>query len=255
MHHPSSPRWLALVLGIALTLLHGTAQADRVPVALAANFAVPLKELAVAFKTQTGHDLDITAASTGKLYAQIRAGAPFAVLLSADVTTPQKLEAEGKTVAGTRFTYAIGRLALWSPKPGLVDAQGKVLETGQFAHLALANAKLAPYGLAAETVLQGLGVYDRLQAKLVRGENIAQTYQFVSTGAAELGFVAQSQIWQDGKLRAGSAWLIPAVTYPPLRQDGVLLKDQPAARALLDFLKSASARSLIQRFGYDLPPS
>lgn len=243
------PRLALLLAG----LLSTSAAADSLRVAVAANFAGPLQALAADFQARTGHSLDASPGSTGKLYAQIRAGAPFALFLAADAATPEKLEREGQALAGTRRTYALGRLALWSPDPARVDPQGAVLGTGAFHHLALANPRLAPYGAAARAVLEHAGLWTALQAKLVLGENIAQAYQFVRTGAAELGFVALAQVWQDGRPHAGSLWLVPAELHPPLRQDAVLLKDEPAARAFLAYLGTPEARRLIAGYGYDLP--
>jgi molybdate transport system substrate-binding protein len=174
-------------------------------------------------------------------------------MLAADDTTPAKLEAEGLAVAGSRLTYAIGNLVLWSARPGFVDSDGKVLTRAGFTHLALANPKTAPYGVAAMEVLNRLGLFDTLEAKLVQGENIAQTQQFIATGNAELGFVAQSQVFKDGQLISGSAWMIPEKLHEPIRQDAVLLvkgKDNPAAAALLAYLKSDRAKAITLSYGY-----
>lgn len=232
-----------------------TALADTVQIAVAANFAAPIEAIAPVFEKQTGHTTMVSTGATGKFYAQIQNGAPFEALLSADETTPAKLESEGLAVAGTRFTYAVGRLVLWSAKAGVVDKEGKVLKTGNFAHLALANPKTAPYGAAAVEVLNRLGLFKLLEPKFVQGENIAQTQQFVATGNAELGFVALSQVQKGGRLIGGSAWLVPGDLYAPLRQDAVLLtkgKDNPAAVALIEFLKSDKAKGIIKSYGYDL---
>jgi len=222
-------------------------------VAVAANFAQTLKEIGTVFEQDTGHKLAITQGSTGKLYAQISQGAPFEVLLSADDETPEKLITEGKAITGTRFTYAIGRLALWSPKPDLVDEGGQVLKTDKFRFLAIANARVAPYGRAAVQVMQKLGVLASIEPRVVQGESITQTFQFVSTGNAQLGFVALSQITENGKLKSGSAWIIPENMHEQLRQDAVLLnpgKDSAAASALLNFLKSEKAKKIIASHGY-----
>ena len=221
--------------------------------AVAANFAQTLKEIGTVFEQDTGHKLAITQGSTGKLYAQISQGAPFEVLLSADDETPEKLITEGKAITGTRFTYAIGRLALWSPKPDLVDEGGQVLKTDKFRFLAIANARVAPYGRAAVQVMQKLGVLASIEPRVVQGESITQTFQFVSTGNAQLGFVALSQITENGKLKSGSAWIIPENMHEQLRQDAVLLnpgKDSAAATALLNFLKSDKAKKIIASHGY-----
>jgi molybdate transport system substrate-binding protein len=229
------------------------ARADEVQVAVAANFAAPMAQIAADFSRESGHRATIVSGSTGKLYAQIRSGAPFALLLAADQETPAKLEAEGLAVPGQRFTYAIGKLVLYSAKPGFVDGDGAVLRAGGFDHLALANPKIAPYGAAAMEVLASLHLVERLQDKLVQGESIGQTFQFISTGNAELGFVALSQVAPPDRPVAGSWWLVPAALYRPIRQDAVLLQkgaDQAAARALLQYLQSDRAKAVIRAFGY-----
>ena len=241
-----------LAAGLAAVAFH-PAHADTVPVAVAANFTAPMQKIAAAFEADTGHKAELSFGATGKFYAQITHGAPFQVLLAADDTTPVRLEREGQAVANTRFTYAVGTLVLWSAQPGYVDAQGAVLKTGDFKHLALANPKLAPYGLAATQVLDKLGLTAQLQPRFVQGENIAQTFQFVATGNAPLGFVALSQVMEDGKIRTGSAWRVPAHLHDPIRQDAVLLlpgKDSAAARALMNYLRSDRARAIIQAYGY-----
>jgi molybdate transport system substrate-binding protein len=233
-----------------------SAQADEVRVAVAANFATPLKTLAAEFEKDTGHTLALSAGATGKLYAQIRSGAPFDVFLSADDETPARLEKEGDAVAGSRFTYAVGRLMLWSAQPNTVDAQGAVLKTGNFKHLALAAPHLAPYGAAAVQTLTQLGLLTALQPRFVQGESIGQTYSFVASGNAELGFVALSQVFENGRINQGSGWIVPASLHEPLRQDAVLLtrsRDKAAARALLAFLQGSKARGLIRAFGYETP--
>ena len=238
--------------GVAWAML-GVAHADTVSVAVAANFTAPMQKIAAAFEADTGHKAELSFGATGKFYAQITHGAPFQVLLSADDTTPARLEREGKAVAHSRFTHAIGTLVLWSAQPGTVDAKGDVLKSGDFKHLAIANPKLAPYGAAALQVMEKLGVATALQPRLVQGENIAQTFQFVSTGNAQLGFVALSQVMADGKIRSGSAWQVPASLHEPIRQDAVLLmpgKDSAAASALLTYLRGSKARAIIQSYGY-----
>lgn len=251
------PRCFKTTLIVAVLGLLGTAcaRADEVSVAVAANFAGPLAKIAEGYTAATGHTLKTSAGSTGKFYGQIVAGAPFEVLVAADDETPKKLVAEGHAVAGSNFTYAIGQLVLWSAQPGLVDSEGAVLAKGQFAHLALANPKLAPYGQAGMAVLKAKGLEAAVTPKLVVGDSIAQTYQFISTGNAELGFVALSQVAVPGKPVVGSMWRVPAKLYGEIRQDAVLLKagaDKPAARALLAYLKSPAAKDVIQRYGYGL---
>ncbi|TNF55479.1 MAG: molybdate ABC transporter substrate-binding protein [Gammaproteobacteria bacterium] len=234
---------LCLMIGLA------PAWAGEARIAVASNFATAMPYLAERFRQQTGHELIVSTASTGKLYAQIIHGAPFDVYLAADDKYPRRLEREGRAVPGSGFTYAIGRLALWSPRTGYVDAQGEVLKQGGFRRLAVANPRLAPYGEAAREALVKLGLWTGLQPKMVFGENIAQTYQFVASGNAELGFVAYSQI----KWGTGSHWLVPASLHSPLRQDAVLLRrgqDNPAARAFLAFLRSPAATAIIESQGY-----
>jgi molybdate transport system substrate-binding protein len=233
-----------------------TARAGEVAVAVAANFSLPMQRIAAEFERDTGHKAQLSVGATGKFYAQIRNGAPFEVLLSADDETPARLDAEGAAVPGSRFTYAIGRLALWSAQPELVDVQGAVLEKGSFKHLAIANPKTAPYGAASIEVLRSLALLDALRPKFVQGENIAQTQQFVASGNAELGFVALSQVWRDGKFGEGSGWIVPSGLHAPLRQDAVLLlpgRDRPASLALLAYLRGDKARTIIRGFGYELP--
>jgi molybdate transport system substrate-binding protein len=241
---------LTVLLGVATS-----ARAEKVQVAVAANFSAPMEKVAAEFAKATGHEALLSFGATGKLYAQIKNGAPFGVLLSADTTTPEKLEKEGLGVPGTRRTYAIGKLVLWSAQPGIVDAQGDVLEKGTFRHVSLANPETAPYGAAAVQVLTKLGLLEALKPKFVQGENIAQAHQFVASGNAELGFVALSQVMKDGNITAGSAWIVPPELYEPLRQDAILLsagKSNPAAVALLEFLKGAAARAVILSYGYTL---
>lgn len=246
-------RFVSLAL-VAMACAAG-ARAGEVQVAVAANFTAPMHAIAAQFEQDTGHRAKLAFGSTGKFYAQVRNGAPFEVLLAADDETPARLEKEGRAAPGTRFTYAIGRLVLWSARDGVVDAKGEVLRTGDFRHLAIANPKTAPYGAAAVTVLKKLNLFDALQARLVQGENIAQTHQFVSTGNAQLGFVALSQVARDGRIASGSGWIVPASLHQPIRQDALVLArgcNNPAAQALVDYLKSAKARAIIQSFGYEL---
>jgi molybdate transport system substrate-binding protein len=229
------------------------AAADTAHVAVAANFAAPMKALTIRFEQATGHTLTLSSGSTGKFYAQIKNGAPFDVLLAADAATPARLLHEGDAVA-TR-NYAIGKLALWSANAGLIDGTDAVLKQNRFGKLAVANPKLAPYGAAAREALTKLGRLDAVASKFVMGENIGQTYQFVASGNVDLGFVALSQIMQDGQLTQGSMWLVPARLYSPIRQDAALLKhgaDNAAARALLDFLGTPGAQAIIRGYGYDL---
>jgi len=227
-----------------------SAAADEITVAVAANFARPMAALVERFEAETAHRVRITTGSTGKHYAQIRNGAPFDAFFAADAERPRRLEEAGVGVPGSRFTYAIGRLALWSPRSDYVDAEGKILEDGAFRHLAIANPSLAPYGAAARDVLAAKGVLDALERKLVFGEDVGQTFGFVHSGAAELGFVAYAQLVADDGGVGGSHWLVPAALHAPIEQQAVLLVDSPAARAFVEFVSSDAARAIIERFGY-----
>lgn len=249
------PAFRKLAVFVALAGASLSARADEVSVAVAANFSAPMQKIAVEFEKATGHKAQLVSGSTGKFYAQIKSGAPFQLLLAADDETPAKLVKEGDGVPGSQFTYAVGKLVLWSPTPGFVDDKGEVLKAGKFAHLALANPKLAPYGFAATETLKALGLADALQPRLVIGESITQAQQFVVSGNAELGFIAFSQIHKDGKLIDGSYWLVPAKHYTPIRQDAVVLakgKGSAAVEALAGFLKSDKARAIIKSYGYEL---
>ena len=232
----------------------GLLHAAEVSVAVAANFTAPMQKIAAVFEQDTGHKAVLSFGSTGKFYAQIKNGAPFQVLLAADDETPRRLGTEGLAMAGTQFTYAIGRLVLWSKQPGLVDDKGEVLRTGRFERLAMADPRLAPYGAAAVDSLTQLGLLPGLQARLVQGESIGQAYQFVATGNAVLGFVALSQVTTDGRLTEGSAWVVPANLHTAIRQDATVLasgKNNPAAAALMAYLKGGKARAIIRSFGYE----
>jgi molybdate transport system substrate-binding protein len=246
---------LRLMLAFASALFVVAAQAGEVTVAIAANFTAPMQQIAKTFEQDTGHKAQLAFGATGKFYAQIKNGAPFAVLLAADDETPERLEKEGLAVTGTRFTYATGRLALWSKQPNLVDDKGEVLRSNRFNKIAIADPKLAPYGMAAMEVIHKLGVQANVVPKLVQGESIGQTYQFVSTENAQLGFVALSQISIDGRITQGSAWVVPQHLHTPLKQDVVLLnagKDNAAAQALLKYLQSDTAKTIIKSYGYAL---
>lgn len=248
------PAWLAGCALVTLAALGASrAWADTVTVAVAANFSAPMQEIATAFAQDTGHRAELAFGATGKFYAQIVHGAPFGVLLAADEQTPQKIAAAGLGLESSRFTYAIGQLVLWSPQPGYVDAHGDVLKTGPWTHLAIANPKLAPYGAAALQTLDQLGLTASVLPRVVQGENIGQTYQFVASGNAQLGLVALAQVMQQGKIAHGSAWVVPAALHAPLRQDAILLQGaqhNPAAQALLDYLRGARARAIMQAYGY-----
>jgi molybdate transport system substrate-binding protein len=243
------------VIPLIMAMVGATAHGAEVQVAVAANFTGPMEKIVPAFERATGHKAVVAYGTVGKFYAQIKNGAPFDVLISSDEETPRRLEQDDLAIAASRFTYAIGKLVLWSAQPGLIDKQGVVLKHGAFKYLAVANPKLAVYGAAAVEVMNKLGVYSALAPKLVLGENITQTYQFVVTGNAELGFVALSQIYKDGHYAAGSYWMVPPDLYPQLKQDAVLLKrgtENPAARALLDYLQNETVKGIIRSYGYTL---
>ena len=243
------------LLFFALFSVSWPCHAAEVSVAVAANFAAPMQRIAAAFEQETGHKAVLSFGSSGNLYAQIRHGAPFEILLSADSQTPEKLESEGMGLAGTRFTYAIGTLVLWSKQPGLVDEKGEILRSGKLERLAIANPKLAPYGVAAMQTLAQLGVLSSVQPKLVLGENISQAYQFVASENAALGLVALSQVMLEGRIAQGSAWIVPAKLHAPIAQDAILLvkgRDNPVATALLRYLRSEKAKAIMRSYGYTL---
>jgi molybdate transport system substrate-binding protein len=245
----------SLVLGLVMSGIAYPSSAAEVSVAVASNFTAPMQKIGRAFEADTGHKALLAFGATGGFYAQIKNGAPFQVLLAADKETPARLEKEGLVVAGARFTYAIGKLVLWSQQPGLVDDKGDVLRQGGFDKLALANPKLAPYGAAAMETITKLGLLARLKPKFVEGANIGQTYQFVASENAALGFVALSQVFAEGRLTQGSAWVVPASFHAPLQQDAVLLKtgkDNVAATALMAYLQGDKARAIIRAYGYAL---
>ena len=248
---PRLHRLLALTAALAFTTL---ARADVVQVAVAANFTAPARALAEVFARTTGHEAKLSFGATGAFYTQIKNGAPFDVLLAADNERPARLEKEGDTVAGSRFTYATGQLVLWSAKPGLVDDEGAVLKHGQFGKIAIANPKNAPYGAAAVEAMEKLGLAATLQPKLVTGESIGQTFNFIATGNAELGFVALAQVLEGGKLKSGSMWVVPAQYHAPIIQDAVILKraaNNPAAKAWMELLKTPQSKALIRSYGYE----
>lgn len=243
------------LLAILAAWTLGSANAGEVTVAVAANFAAPMQAIAAILEKTTGHRANIATGSTGKFYTQIKNGAPFDLFLAADNETPEKVEKEGLAVPGSRFTYAKGKLVLWSANPALVDAQGQVLKTGEFRKIAIAQPKVAPYGAAAMQAITQLGLAGRLGPRLVLGESIGQTFSFISTGNAELGFVALSQVLEGGKLKNGSMWAVPATLYQPIVQDAIVLtrgKDNPAAAALVALMKSDRIKDLIRSYGYEL---
>ena len=227
--------------------------AEEITVAVASNFSAAMKDVVAEFEKESNHKVKLVFGSSGKFYAQIKNGAPFHIFFSADQVKPLALEEDGLIVANSRFTYVIGALALWSENADVVDDAGQVLQQNSFNKLAVANFKLAPYGIAALEVLESLNLLEILRGKLVQGENIAQTYQFVDTGNAELGFVALSQIMHKESINKGSFWLVPSALYSPIRQDVVLLnrgESSPAARELLDFVRSDKVIELLESYGY-----
>jgi molybdate transport system substrate-binding protein len=246
------PMLFATLSGVLSLVLGGAASAGETKVAVAANFTEAAKAIAAKFKVRTGHDATLSFGSSGQFFTQIANGAPYEVFLSADVERPQKAEAEGLAVAGSRFTYATGRLVLFSKTPGLVDARGAVLAKGGFEKLAIADPRAAPYGQAAVETLARLKLQDALKPKIVTGASITQAYQYVQTGAAELGFVALSQVVDE---KGGSRWVVPASNHTPIEQQAVLLKTgagSEAAKAFLKFLKSGEGKAIIKRYGYEV---
>lgn len=250
-----APKIHALLLSLGLSLSALAVHAEDVHVAVAANFTKPIQEIAAEFEKETGHKVIASFGATGGLYTQVKNGAPFEVFFAADSKTPQRLEAENEIVPSSRFTYVVGKLILWSPKEGFVDDLGAVLTSPEVEHIAIGNPKTAPYGLAATETLAKLNLTDAVAPKLVEGSNITQTLQFASSGNAQLAFVALSQVYKDGKLTSGSGWLVPSDYYAPIRQDAVILnkgKDNAAAKALVDYLKSPKAVEIIKSYGYEV---
>ncbi|MCG8312136.1 MAG: molybdate ABC transporter substrate-binding protein [Pseudomonadales bacterium] len=244
-------RVLMLLCIVSGTLSH--AHAEDIKIAVASNFTFAMKALVNQFETETEHRVIVSYGSSGKIFAQIQHGAPFQAFFSADQAKPVALEKSGYAVSGSRFTYATGALALWSRSENLVDQHLTVLHNGNFNKLALANPKLAPYGLAAMEVLQHLGLVDSTRSKWVKGENISQTYQFVATGNAEVGFIALSQLRAKNNNLKGSYYIVPSELYSAIHQDAVLLqngKDSKAVADFLSFIKSNQANKIIQSYGY-----
>lgn len=247
-------RRLALV--VAFLASAAPSHAAEALVAVAANFAEVIDELKPAFEKASGHRLQATTGSTGKLYAQIKAGAPFHILLSADAKTPERMEEEKLGVSGSRFTYAVGKLALWSSDPARISRNGAdALKADDVRHIAIANPDLAPYGVASRETLQSLDLWDPLKSKIVMGQNIGQTHSMVATGNAQLGFVALSAILSPRATSKGSHWEVPQKLFAPIKQDAILLnagRDNEAATAFLKFLRTPEARTVIERYGYGI---
>jgi molybdate transport system substrate-binding protein len=245
-------RLLTFTLFVIVTIAVTPAFAEPVLVAVAANFIPPFREIAQEFEKSSGHQLQVSGGSSGNFYTQIKNGAPFDVFFSADMERPKKLEDEGLGVKDSRFTYAIGRIVLWSPNADLIKGE-ETLRLKQYKKLAMANPKTAPYGVAAMQALQKLELWDSLQPQIVMGESIGQTMGFIESGNAQLGFVALSQI-MDPKIKGqGSRWDVPTNLHEPINQDVILLtkgKNNLAAKALLEFLRGKRAKEIIERYGY-----
>jgi molybdate transport system substrate-binding protein len=241
------------LLAMATMLITGQAMAAEIRIAVASNFSRAMMVAAGTFEADSGHKVKLAFGSTGKQYAQIKNGAPFDAYFAADSRRPEQLEKEGLTIPGSRFTYALGKLVLWSPTPSYVDTRGDILQQGAFRHLAIANPALAPYGGAAKEVLQTRGLWDQIEGRLVRGENINQAFQFVASGNAELGFVAWSQVKRPDHEVEGSFWAVPATLYTPIEQQAVLLKDSNAGRAFMSFMRGEKAIRIIADHGYTTP--
>jgi molybdate transport system substrate-binding protein len=242
----------ARFLIILFLLIPGFAAADEIRVATASNFRNTMAVLIREFESRSEHKVIPIYGSTGKLFAQIINGSPVDALFAADARRPELLDQAGLAVPGSRFTYATGQLVLWSPIADYVDASGTILEQGDFRHLAIANPALAPYGVAARQVLESLGAWEKLHSRLVQGENIGQTFLFVHSGNAELGFIARSQLLTGSSGRGGSSWQVPADLYQPIEQQAVMLDDSEAARAFMAFIRSSQAVRIIRNHGYSL---
>jgi molybdate transport system substrate-binding protein len=241
---------------LLFSLVNTPVVAAEVSAAVAANFAVPMERIAVLFRKESGHTVKLSLGASGKLYTQIKGGAPFDVFLSADEELPKRLLQEGQAVAGSRFVYATGRLVLWSVQPGLVDEKGAVLNSGKFERLAYANPVVSPYGIATRETLTKLTMWNAMQKKLKKGDDVTQAYQLAANESTDMAFVSLSQVMRDGKVATGSWWLVPTELHNPIRQSAVLLsgsKEQAAAQALLAFMKNEKAKAVMRGFGYELP--
>ncbi len=243
----------ALAITSIMALSAGQAIAEEIRVAVASNFADAIKTITQQFEANTGHKITLSFGSTGKHYAQIKNGAPFHVFFAADTKRPKLLDKEGLIIPGSRFTYAVGKIVLWSPQVGMVDEEADALKQGKFNHLAIANPKLAPYGKAAQEVLKTKGLWNELRGKMVRGENIGHTFQFVKSGNAELGFVAYSQVKRPGQTITGSIWEVPQNLYSPIAQQAVILKDTEGTQKFMQFIRSKQALDIIEGYGYGIP--
>lgn len=241
---------------VLLGLASSPVYSGEVSVAVTSDFSAPMERIVALFQKESGHTVKVSLGASGKLYMQTKGGSSFDIFLSADEAIPKRLVQEGQAVGSSRFVYAIGKLVLWSDQPGFVDAKGAVLNKGNFTKLAIADPKVSPYGLAAKETLEKLIMWNAMQEKLIKGENITQTYQLAANENAELAFVSLSQIMRDDKISEGSWWLVPSELHNPIRQSAVMLasaKDKIAAQAFLEFLKSNKAAAIIRGFGYELP--
>lgn len=242
-----------LIIALLFAVPASATAEESVKVAVASNAMGALEAIADLFESDTGQSVTLSSGATGKHYAQIRHDAPYDVFIAADRRRPRMLDEAEKTVSGTRTTYALGRLVLWSPSGTLVDDEGRVLESDEFAYLALANPRLAPYGRAAKQVLENRDLWSALDGRRVMGENIAQAYQFVRSGNAPLGFVARSQLEAPGRDVEGSRWLVPEALHDPIEQQAVLLADEPQARDFLDYVTGSEGRAIFRDHGYEVP--
>ena len=245
----SNPHWAAVIFCLFLA----RADAEELQVAVASNFISAMGSIVVEFEAVSGHRVRVIPGSTGKHFAQIMQGAPYDVFLAADVRRPEELEKRGMVLLGSRFTYAVGKLVLWSPRPGFVDAEGAVLKGGNFRFLAIANPRHAPYGRAAREILQAMDLWGNLTGRIVRGENISQAFQYVKSGNADLGFVARSQLHDLGVASKGSQWEAPHRLYAPILQQAALLKEKVSGREFLAFIRSEAGLKIICSYGYDAP--
>ncbi|MFB4204496.1 molybdate ABC transporter substrate-binding protein [Arhodomonas sp. KWT2] len=253
MSDPITRPRLVAVLITCLAMIPGLAGAAEIHVAVASNFTHAMQDIVARYEKTSDNEVTLAFGSTGKHYSQIVNGAPFDAFFAADVKRPRKLESGGHIVKGSRFTYAQGRIVFWSKDTDAFDGGREALKGDGIQRLAIANPRLAPYGLAARQTLEALGEWQRLQPKVVMGENIAQTYHFVASGNAPVGFVALSQvIGPDGGV-SGSHWVVPESLYEPIRQQAVILKDGLAVRDFIDFVHGPEAGAIIERYGYRRP--
>jgi molybdate transport system substrate-binding protein len=240
------------VYALLLVLLSGSVLADSLRIAVASNFSTVIDEIVAGFEEDSGHALSISLGSTGKHYAQIVNGAPFDLFLAADTERPQRLEREGRTVPGSRFTYAIGQLVVWAPRRETLDLPGALADR-HVGRIAIANPRLAPYGRAAKETLEALGLWQVTAPNLVRGENIGQAFQFVFSGNADIGLVALSQLVAHADAMGGARWQVPIDLHAPIAQQAVMLRDTQAGQAFMHYLRSPAAQNMIRDAGYRLP--